>query len=104
MSKTKIFLSHPMTGLTDEEVMEYREKALNYIRKEIPDAELIDTYRRDNVPEDADGFWYLGESIKDIQHADVIYLAHNWKTSHGCKIEEFIFREYGKSYTLLPEL
>ena len=104
MSKTRVFLSHPMTGLTEEAVMEYREKALNYIRKEIPDAELLDTYYRDNVPEGAECFWFLGESIKDIQHADAIYLAHNWEGSHGCRVEEFIFREYGKSYKLLPEL
>lgn len=39
------------------------------------------------VPHDTTPLWYLGESIKKMSEADVVYFATGWAKARGCQIE-----------------
>lgn len=56
----KLFISQPMNGKTNEQILEERQKAISSFDDEI---EVIDSFFKD-APHDATPLWYLGESIK----------------------------------------
>ena len=39
--------------------------------------------------------YMLGESIKDMSKADVVYFVHGWQEARGCRIEHECAIEYG---------
>lgn len=83
----KLFISQPMRGKTQEEILVEREKAIARAKELIGEpVEVIDSFIL-SAPEDAKPLWYLGESIKLLATADIVYFAKGWKESRGCKIE-----------------
>lgn len=95
----KIFISHPMTGLTKEEILDLREKACLYIKNNYNDYTIIDSYNEDfqdtNTP-----LLALAECIKLLNEADlVIFITYSnvsYKDSKGCQVEELICKLYKK--------
>ena len=90
---TKIFISQPMNGKTTEEI----ENERNYIigrLKENECVEIIDSFFKDK-PYEASPLWYLGESIKLMSEADVVFFCNGWQTARGCQIEHDCALEYG---------
>ena len=94
----KLFISQPMRGLTDEDILKAREeirvRAENKIGEKV---ELIDSFIKEypreinkTVP-----VWYLGKSIQFLSQADVAYFGGDWRNARGCKIEHEIAKEYG---------
>jgi len=100
----KLFVSQPMTGLSDGEIMMARASAIRSaeykIRSKIDTytprkvLEVIDSFFRD-APTDAKHLWYLGESLKKLSEADVVIFAENWQKSRGCRIEHEAAVAYG---------
>jgi hypothetical protein len=83
----KLFISQPMRGKTNEEIMLVREKAIKSAERELEEpVEVIDSFFKD-APHDAQPLWYLGESLKLLSTADVAYFAKGWKDARGCRIE-----------------
>ena len=92
----RLFISQPMRGKTDEEILATREKAIvaarNYLGE---DVEVIDSFFQ-NIPEvENRPLWCLGESLKLLATADVAYFAKNWEQYRGCRIENTCAIEYG---------
>ena len=46
----KVFLSHPMHGLTEEQIMSIRDSTYYYLRSMYGNIELIDNYRHEDAP------------------------------------------------------
>lgn len=91
----KLFISQPMKGKTDEEILVVREKAIESAREYLGEpVEVIDSFFQ-NVPADARPLWYLGKSLELLATADVAYFAHGWENARGCKIENTCAIEYG---------
>lgn len=94
----KVFISQPMKGLTDEEIQTRRKEIIDLIKKYATvEFEIIDSVIK-NYPEEptnADGLWYLGESLKMLATADVAFFAKGWDDARGCKIEHLCAKEYG---------
>ena len=95
---TKIFISQPMNGKTTEEIEEERNYTIDtlgsrFARKN-ERIEIIDSFFK-NAPHDAKPLWYLGESIKLMSEADVVFFCNGWQTSRGCQIEHDCALEYG---------
>lgn len=92
----KVFLSHRMHGLSDEEVMKIRNKALNNLRRKYRGVtiELIDNYHHEDVPDNAGRLWHLGTSIRMMEEAELVYFCSNWRRSYGCQIEYEICQLY----------
>ena len=90
---TKIFISQPMNGKTTEEIENERNYIIDRL-KENECIEIIDSFFKD-TPHDAKPLWYLGESIKLMSEADVVFFCNGWQTARGCQIEHDCALEYG---------
>ena len=91
----RLFISQPMKGKTDEEILAAREKAIKSAESHIGEpVEVIDSFFQD-APADAKPLWYLGKSIELLATADVAYFASGWENARGCKIENTCAIEYG---------
>ena len=95
---TKIFISQPMNGKTTEEIEEERNYTIDTLRSRFARKneriEIIDSFFK-NEPHDAKPLWYLGESIKLMSEADVVFFCDGWQIARGCQIEHDCALEYG---------
>lgn len=91
----KLFISQPMRGKTDEEILKEREKAIASAEKHLGEpVEVIDSFFQ-GAPANAKPLCYLSESLKLLAEADVAYFAKGWEEARGCKIENTCAIEYG---------
>ena len=91
----KLFISQPMRGKTDEEILREREYAVESAKKHLgEEVEVIDSFFK-SAPVDAKPLWFLGKSLELLSTADVAYFAKDWEKFRGCKIENLCAIEYG---------
>lgn len=102
MEKKKAMISQPMNGLTDEQIVETREKANNYL--ESKGYEFVNTLFTDewykpeameergvvNIP-----ICFLARSVDNMSKCHVAYFCKGWENARGCKIEHEIAKAYG---------
>lgn len=98
----KAMLSQPMNGLTDEEIIATRERAIAKLQNE--GYEVINTYFSDE--------WYSRESMKErgvvqipicflakslenMSLCDAVFFCKGWENARGCKIEHDVAKAYG---------
>ena len=94
----KIFISQPMRGLTDEEILNKRQEIMKNAEKIVKEpVELIDSFMEDypgeinkHIP-----VFYLGKSIQFLSQADVAYFGGDWRNARGCMIEHEVAKQYG---------
>ena len=94
----KLFISQPMKGLTDEEILKAREEIKTRAEQAIGEqVELIDSFVEDYPKEINKSIpvWYLGKSIQFLSQADIVYFGGDWRKARGCKIEYEIAIAYG---------
>ena len=88
----KLFISQPMNGFTDEQILEARNNAIEIVKERVNDEiELIDTFYEFN----GKPLEYLGRAISDMANADVAYFGEGWEKARGCKIEHECALQYG---------
>lgn len=91
----KLFISQPMRGKSDDEILKEREKAIKKVEEKMGEqVEVIDSFFQD-VPAYAKPLWYLGKSLQLLSTADVAYFTTGWENARGCKIENLCTIEYG---------
>ena len=91
----RLFISQPMRGKTDEEILAVREKAIQSAHKHFDEpVEVIDSFFQ-GAPVDAKPLWYLAKSLELLATADVAYFAKDWEQYRGCRIENQCAVEYG---------
>lgn len=91
----RLFISQPMQGKTNEEILAVREKAIASAKAKVGEnVEVIDSFFRD-APHDARPLWFLGKSLELLSTADVAYFAKGWETARGCRIENQCALDYG---------
>lgn len=91
----KLFISQPMKGKTDEEILAVREKAIKNAEEKLGEpVEVIDSFFQ-SAPADARPLWFLGKSLELLSMADVAFFAKGWEEARGCKIENTCAIEYG---------
>ena len=91
----KLFISQPMRGKTDEEILAVRKKVIESAEKLVGEpVEVIDSFFQ-AAPVDAKPLWFLGKSLELLATADVAYFAKGWQEARGCKIENACAIEYG---------
>ena len=88
----KVFISQPMSGLSKEDILERRQEVKLRLFLELGDynIEYIDAYGRYSDP-----IMSIGESIKKMAEANVVYFMHGWEKNRGCRIEHQVAVEYG---------
>ena len=102
--KFKVFISQPMRGLTLDEVKDNRDHAKASISYMLSSGELgkvieDELFFFDNLQEDLDpktttSLDYLGNDIKMLGHADLVYFVSGWEKSRGCNIEYQICKDW----------
>lgn len=91
----KLFISQPMRGKSDEEILAEREKAIKVAQELVGEpVEVIDSFFQ-SAPADARPLWFLGKSLELLSTADVAYFADGWQDARGCRIEHECAVEYG---------
>ena len=91
----KLFISQPMRGKTDEEILKVRAKAIESAKRNFgEDVEVIDSFFK-GAPADANPLWFLAKSLELLSTADVAYFAKGWEEARGCRIENTCACEYG---------
>ncbi len=91
----KLFISQPMRGKTNEEILAVRQKAIESAERNLGEkVEVIDSFFKD-APADANPLFFLGKSIELMADADVVYFAKGWEEARGCRIERICATEYG---------
>lgn len=90
----KLFISQPMRGKSDEEILAEREKAIKVAQELVGEPiEVIDSFFQ-RAPADARPLWFLGKSLELLATADVAYFAEGWQDARGCRIEHECAKEY----------
>lgn len=103
-----IFISQPMTGKSEEEILETRQKEIEKIHQRFDadgvEINIIASYIDDatrkhfkeHVSDDInwDIFW-LSQSLERLAMADIIWLCDGWEYSNGCNIELECATRYG---------
>ena len=94
----KLFISQPMRGLSEEEILKVREEIRIRAEKAIGEpVEVIDSFFTDYPGEVCKSvpMWYLGKSIQLLSEADIVYFGGDWRDARGCKIEYEVADKYG---------
>ena len=87
----KLFISQPMRGKTNEEIIKERKDVCTKTHDEV---EVIESFF-EGAPADATPLWYLGESLKLLGTADFAVFAPGWQDYRGCRIEHDAATQYG---------
>lgn len=95
----KLFISQPMRGKSDDEILAVREQAIMSAENLLGEpVEVIESFFQDRKePDDVkrSGVYWLGKSLELLSTADVVYFAKDWEEARGCKIENTCAIEYG---------
>lgn len=97
----RAMLSQPMAGLTDEQIVAARDKAIaalesmgyevvNTLFTDARYAEWVESNDVRNVP-----VMYLAQSIKNMSLCDAAYFVAGWDKARGCRIERQVAEAYG---------
>lgn len=104
-TKQRAFISQPMLGLADEEILKKREEVTRILNErgyEVIDSFIDgDEYSVNNLENHLGvrhiPVYYLGESLKKLSKCDVIYICKGAEASRGCAMEIQVAKVYGIS-------
>ena len=93
-----IFISQPMHGLSDEEILKAREAAKNDIKRRLSEEAsgvyFIDSFNKpDSIKHSR--IKMLAHSIMLLADADFCYFVPGWESSPGCLVEFLVCKKYG---------
>lgn len=101
MKKVKVFISQPMRGKSESQIMAERETAIQQVKSHFAgagtfyDVQILDTYFGNQYGYgDAPPLYYLGKSILLLSEADFAYFAPGWEEARGCVIERMCCEMY----------
>lgn len=81
----KLFISQPMRGKSNEEIIVEREKAVKSAAEKLGEpVEVIDSFFK-NAPVTAAPLWFLGKSLEALAGADIIYFCPGGILREGAK-------------------
>lgn len=91
----------PMKSKSTEQVEVEMGKVFDFIKSKLPEAELINSVivgadKEIAVKGDDVSLWYLGESIKRMSEANIVFFVNDWDLHRGCLAERQIANTYGK--------
>lgn len=95
MEKTvKVFVSQPMRGKTNEEIMKERERVEDVVKRLYPlhivKVEILDSFIKDSNS----SLETFIRGLNKMYEADLVYFVKGFKEYRGCKLEFEIATEY----------
>ena len=103
-----IFISQPMTGKSEEEILATRQKEIEKIHQLASEKDIqvriIDSYVDDATRKHFEerltydinwDIYWLSQSLQNLAMADAIWLCDGWEHSKGCNVEVECAIQYG---------
>ena len=98
----RVMISQPMAGLTDEQIIEVRDRARRHLEQfnyEVISTFFIDEYVANlNLPKEGvvnQPLLWLGMSLARMSCVDAVYFTKGWQDARGCKLEHLAAFMYG---------
>ena len=101
----KIFISQPMRGKTEDEIVLAKANAIEQVRRWRDDEpiEIIESYFEDYKPEGKRApLKFLAKSLEKMAEADLVVFISGWREARGCRIEYECARAYDIPRLYLP--
>lgn len=102
MEKFKVFISQPMRGKTNEEILAERKNIEAHARTLCPEGiemVILDSYKPNEFENEQDKknktLFYLAKSLELLAEADLAVFGIGWKDARGCQIEHRCAEAYG---------
>lgn len=90
----KVFISQPMAGKKNKEIISERENALIALKKLFNEPlEEVESYFSNS--ENAQPLECLGKAIQLMAKTDIAVFCQGWENARGCKIEHECAKQYG---------
>jgi hypothetical protein len=98
----KIMISQPINGLTEKQILETRNKFLEFAEKE--NFEIVNTYFKDewfakielkSIGVNQVPIYYLAKSLEKMALCNAVIFAKGWENARGCQIEHEVALQYG---------
>lgn len=92
----KVFISQPMAGLTDEQILERRNECIQKLKDWYGDTKIepINSFVKSEGIVAGGRIVMLGHSIQLMADAEVVFFAAGWEKSHGCIVEHAVCEQY----------
>lgn len=98
----KAMISQPMAGKTPEEIIETRNRAIEFLEKngyEVVNTLFTDVWYSESSMKDRGvvnkPLCYLAKSLENMSLCDVAYFCKGWERARGCRIEQEAAKAYG---------
>nr|DAN99873.1 MAG TPA: N-deoxyribosyltransferase [Caudoviricetes sp.] len=98
----KVMISQPMAGKTPEEIVETRDRAIEFLEKngyEVVNTLFTDEWYSKSAMKDGGvvnkPLCYLAKSLENMSLCDVAYFCKGWERARGCRIEQEAAKAYG---------
>lgn len=97
----RVYISVPMRGRTDAEILNERRKAIEIVKADntYEDIKVINNFFGEESRND-NPLWCLGESLKKLSTADLAFFADGWQDARGCRIEFECAVAYGIKFMM----
>ena len=97
----RVYISVPMRGRTDAEILNERRKAIEIVKADNPyeDIKVINNFFMEESRND-NPLWCLGESFKKLSTADSAFFGKGWQDARGCRIEFECAMAYGIEFMI----
>lgn len=93
--KMKVFISQPMSGRSDKEVLKEREEIKNCLESKFKEPiKIIDSFTKSPDIVKGGRISMLGHSISLMCDADLVVFAPYWTSARGCRVEYTVACEY----------
>lgn len=90
----KLFISQPMNGRTDEEILAERQRLIEFAEQQLGEkVEVLDSFVQ-NADYKQKPVKYLANAISVLAEANVAIFANGWEKARGCRIEHEICERY----------
>ena len=96
-----VMISQPMGGLSDQEIVETRDRAICEIRKmggTVINTLFTEEWKKNQTRLDdfvVSPLWFLAKSLEAMSHCHAVYFCKGWKKARGCRIEHEAAVAYG---------
>lgn len=105
MKTMKAMISQPMNGLTDAEITETRNRAIQHLKSD--GYEVVDSYFKDEFAEPPanvnKGIYFLAKSLEKMSECTMVYFCRGANAARGCRIEHAVADAYGLTCIDEPE-
>ena len=102
MEKMKVMLCQPMSGKTEQEIIETRERAITALKEngyEIVNTLFTDDWYSKKAMEERGvvqiPLCFLAKSLENMSLCHAAYFCKGWENARGCRIEHEAAKAYG---------